>query len=220
MKVRNQFSWQSFKTTPVIGIIRSLSSEIIEKIVPLYQKAGLATLEITMNTDDAPQIIQSLSLQYPGLNIGAGTVLEMADLKHALDAGASFIVTPVLNEEVITYCARNEIPVFPGALTPTEVYKAWKLGASAVKVFPATRFGAAYLKELKAPLSKINLLPTGGVSLENMQSFFEAGAIGVGMGSTLFNKNLLLKRDFEKLYLHFENVVSSVKSFSNTTNQL
>lgn len=217
MKVKNQFSWQSFKNTPVIGIIRSLSFEIIEKIVPLYQKAGLATLEITMNTDDAPQIIQNLSLQYAGLNIGAGTVLEMPDLERALDAGASFIVTPVLNEEIITYCARNEIPVFPGALTPTEVYKAWKLGASAVKVFPAIRFGAAYLKELKAPLNKINLLPTGGVSLENMETFFEAGAMGVGMGSTLFDKNLLLKRDFERLYLHFENVVSSVKSFSNTT---
>ncbi|MEO5648579.1 MAG: bifunctional 4-hydroxy-2-oxoglutarate aldolase/2-dehydro-3-deoxy-phosphogluconate aldolase [Ginsengibacter sp.] len=217
MKIRNQFSWQSFQATPVIGIIRNLSSEIIEKIAPLCQKAGLATLEITMNTDDALQIIKSLSLQYPGLNIGAGTVLEMVDLKHALDAGASFIVTPVFNEEVITYCVRNEIPVFPGALTPTEIYKAWKLGASAVKVFPASQFGPSYLKELQGPLGQIKLLPTGGISLENIEPFFKAGAKGVGMGSTLFNKNFLLERDFERLYLHFEDVVSRVRSFSNTT---
>lgn len=217
MKERNQFSWQSFRTTPVIGIIRNLSSEIVEEVVPLCKKAGLATLEITMNTHDAPQIIQSLSLQYPDLNIGAGTVLEMDDLENALDAGASFIVTPVLNEEVINYCVRNDIPIFPGALTPTEVYKAWKWGASAVKVFPAIQLGAAYLKELKAPLGEINLLPTGGVSFDNIESFFQAGAFGVGMGGALFNKSLLLKRDFEKLYLHFEKVVSRIRSFGNTT---
>ncbi len=211
MNAKNQFSWKSFETMPVIGIMRNVAPWIIEKIVPLYQKAGLTTLEITMNSDEAPQIIRSLSTQYPDLNIGAGTVLEIADLESAIEAGASFIVTPILNEEVITYCVRNEIPVFPGALTPTEVYKAWKLVASAVKVFPATQFGPAYLKELKGPLSKINLLPTGGVSIENIESFFKAGAMGVGMGSTLFDKNLILKRDFEGLYSHFENLSFKVR---------
>jgi 2-dehydro-3-deoxyphosphogluconate aldolase / (4S)-4-hydroxy-2-oxoglutarate aldolase len=215
MKERSKFSWQTFKTTPVIGIIRNLSSEVIEEVTPLCKKAGLTTLEITMNTNNAAQIIQSLSLQYPDLNIGAGTVIETDDLKRALDAGASFIVTPVLNEEVITYCVRNDIPIFPGALTPTEVYKAWKWGASAVKVFPAMQLGAAYLKELKAPLSKIKLLPTGGVSSDNVENFFEAGAFGVGMGSALFNKNLLLKKDFEELYLHFESLVSRIRSCCN-----
>ena len=217
MKERNQFSWQSFRTTPVIGIIRNLSSEVVEEVAPLCKKAGLTTLEITMNTDNAPQIIQSLTLQYPDLNIGAGTVLEMDDLESALDAGASFIVTPVLNEEVITYCTKNEITIFPGALTPTEVYLAWKWGASAVKVFPAIQLGAAYLKELRAPLSGIKLLPTGGVSFDNIESFFQAGAFGVGMGGGLFDKNLLLKKDFENLYLHFENVVSRIRRFGNTT---
>lgn len=216
MNVKNQFSWKSFETMPVIGIMRNVAPGIVETIVPLYQKAGLSTLEITMNSDEAPQIIRSLSAQYPDLNIGAGTVLEIADLESAIEAGASFIVTPILNEEVITYCVRNEIPVFPGALTPTEVYKAWKLGASAVKVFPATQFGTAYLKELKGPLSNINLLPTGGVSIENIEDFFKAGAMGVGMGSSLFDKNLILKREFENLYSHFENLSFKVRRFRDS----
>ena len=216
MNVKNQFSWKSFETMPVIGIMRNVAPKMIEKIVPLYQKADLTTLEITMNSDEAPQIIRSLSAQYPDLNIGGGTVLEMADLESAIEAGASFIVTPILNEEVITYCVQNEIPVFPGALTPTEVYKAWKLGASAVKVFPATQFGTAYLKELKGPLSKINLLPTGGVSIQNIEGFFKAGAVGVGMGSTLFDKKLILKRDFEGLYSHFESLSFKVRRIRNS----
>lgn len=216
MNVKNQFSWKSFKTMPVIGIMRNVAPGIVETIVPLYQKAGLSTLEITMNSDEAPQIIRSLSAQYPDLNIGAGTVLEMADLESAIEAGASFIVTPILNEEVVSYCVRNEIPVFPGALTPTEIYKAWKLGASAVKVFPATQLGASYIKELKGPLGHINLLPTGGVSIENIEGFFKAGAMGVGMGSSLFDKNLILKRDFESLYSGFEKLSFKVRSFRSS----
>jgi 2-dehydro-3-deoxyphosphogluconate aldolase/(4S)-4-hydroxy-2-oxoglutarate aldolase len=97
MNVKNQFSWKFFEAMPVIGIMRNVAPRIIEKIVPLYQKAGLTTLEITMNSDEAPQIIRSLSTQYPDLNIGAGTVLEMDDLESAIEAGASFIVTPILN---------------------------------------------------------------------------------------------------------------------------
>ena len=216
MNVKNQFSWKSFETMPVIGIMRNVAPAIVETIVPLYQKADLTTLEITMNSDEAPQVIRSLSTLYPDLNIGGVSVLEMADLESAIEAGASFIVTPILNEEVITYCVQNEIPVFPGALTPTEVYKAWKLGASAVKVFPATQFGTAYLKELKGPLSKINLLPTGGVSIQNIEGFFKAGAVGVDMGSTLFDKKLILKRDFEGLYSHFESLSFKVRRIRNS----
>jgi 2-dehydro-3-deoxyphosphogluconate aldolase/(4S)-4-hydroxy-2-oxoglutarate aldolase len=211
MEAKNKFSWKAFETIPVIGIIRNLSSGIIEKMAALYEKSGLNTLEITMNSEGAPLIIKSLSEKYPGLNIGAGTVCEMKDLNVAIEAGASFVVTPILNEEIISYCVENKIPVFPGALTPTEIYKAWKLGASAVKVFPASQFGASYLRELRGPLTQIKLLPTGGVSLENIEHFFESGAMGVGMGSSLFDKGMISRNDFESLYLHFTDVYSRVK---------
>jgi 2-dehydro-3-deoxyphosphogluconate aldolase/(4S)-4-hydroxy-2-oxoglutarate aldolase len=210
MNIKNQFSHEAFEAMPVIGIMRNFSFEIIEKITPLYKEAGLTTLEVTMNSDGAYETIKNLSAAYPGLNIGAGTVCEMEDLHTALEAGASFIVTPILNEEVINYCVANKIPVFPGAFTPTEIYKAWKLGATAVKIFPASRFGPVYLKEIKAPLNNIRLLPTGGVSLDNIADFFKAGAMGAGMGSTLFDKEMISKKDFEGLHLHFKKMVSKV----------
>ncbi|MEO6948825.1 MAG: bifunctional 4-hydroxy-2-oxoglutarate aldolase/2-dehydro-3-deoxy-phosphogluconate aldolase [Ginsengibacter sp.] len=211
MIVKNIFSWETFKTMPVVGILRNFSSEVIEKMVPFYEKSGLNTLEITMNSKGAPQIIESLSKKYPGLNIGAGTVCGMKDLHVAIESGASFIVTPILNEEIISFCVENKIPVFPGALTPTEIYAAWKLGASAVKIFPASQFGASYLKELRGPLGHIELLPTGGISIENIEHFFEAGALGVGMGSSLFDKDMISRNDYESLFLHFEKVCSKVR---------
>ena len=200
---------------PVVGIMRNFSFDIIEKIVPLYQQAGLTTLEVTMNTEGASEIIKNLSATYPDLNIGAGTVCEMEDLHAALAAGASFIVTPVLIEEIIIFCVENKIPVFPGAFTPTEVYKAWKLGSTAVKVFPASQLGPRYLKELKAPLNKIKLLPTGGVSIDNLEEFFKSGAMGAGMGSTLFDKEMISKKDFEGLHLHFKKIVSKMNELLN-----
>jgi 2-dehydro-3-deoxyphosphogluconate aldolase / (4S)-4-hydroxy-2-oxoglutarate aldolase len=211
MKVINEFSMKAFEVMPVIGIMRNLSFETIEKIVPFYQKAGLTSLEITMTSDGAAKIIKNLSAQFPGLNIGAGTVCDLDDLQSALEAGASFIVTPILNKEVISYCVSHTIPVFPGALTPSEIYEAWKLGATAVKIFPAVQFGPTYLKELKGPFSKIKLLPTGGVSLQNIRHFFEEGAMGVGMGSSLFDKDIIAHQDFEGLYIHFKSVFSTVK---------
>ena len=211
MNVKKEFNHEAFEQMPVIGIMRNFSAENINQIVPLYQRAGFTTLEITMNSEGAEEIIKALSKQYPGLNIGAGTVCEMEDLRKAINAGASFIVTPILNEEVIRHCAKNNIPVFPGALTPTEIYQAWKLGAAAVKIFPATYFGPAYIKDLKAPLNKIKLLPTGGISLQNMEAFFKAGATGVGMGSTLFDKQMISEKNFDNLYLHFEKIIAKIK---------
>ena len=214
MKV-NKFSWEIFEDMPVVGILRDFSFEILEKVIPLYQKAGLNTLEVTMNSKDAAKVIRAMIKLYPDLNIGAGTVLDLDELELARQAGASFTVTPVLNEEVIKECVKNNIPVFAGALTPTEIYRAWKSGASAVKIFPATHFGPAYLKDLSGPFDKIKLLPTGGVSIGNIENFFNAGAFGVGMGSTLFDKKMILNNEYEKLYGHFKEISLKVKALKN-----
>ncbi|MBN1925967.1 MAG: bifunctional 4-hydroxy-2-oxoglutarate aldolase/2-dehydro-3-deoxy-phosphogluconate aldolase [Prolixibacteraceae bacterium] len=208
----HKFSLDKFEKIPIIGILRNFSDDVIKNIAREYFRAGLTTLEITMNSPNAEPMISFLSKEYPGMNIGAGTVCEMSDLFKALDAGASFIVTPILNDEVISFCVNNNIPVFPGAFTPTEIYKAWKLGASAVKIFPAAMFGPAYVKEIKGPLNDIKLLPTGGVSLSNIEEFFRNGATGVGMGGTLFEKELIDKSDYQGLYKHFQKYVQAIKS--------
>jgi len=201
-----------FDKMPVVGILRNVPLNVIEAILPYYKKAGFTTLEITMNSENVCEIISRLSEDNPDMNIGAGTVCTMADLKKALDAGASFIVTPILDTAVVIYCKEHTIPIFPGAYTPLEIYTADKLGATAVKIFPATQLGAGYIQEVLAPLSHLKLLPTGGVSVENIASFFKSGAVGVGMGGALFDKTLIANEDYDGLYRHFKAIAEKVNN--------
>ena len=208
----NPFLWDLFHKVPIVGIVRGLTMEEVTQILPVYRAAGLTTIEITMNTPDAEEIIRyAVDNEQAGLNIGAGTVCTKSDLKKALDAGAQFIVTPILDKKVIKACAKKNIPIFPGAFTPSEIYKAWKWGASMVKIFPAAQMDSAYIKELKGPLDQIKLLPTGGVSLENMPDFFAAGADGVGMGGQLLNKNLIQNKDWAALKIHFQQFIQKLQ---------
>ncbi|TXF87974.1 bifunctional 4-hydroxy-2-oxoglutarate aldolase/2-dehydro-3-deoxy-phosphogluconate aldolase [Neolewinella aurantiaca] len=197
------FSWDVFNATPIVAILRGQPLATCIRIAETLQSAGYGTLEVTMNTPGVAGIISELSARFPDLNVGAGTVCTPEDLEVALGAGASFIVTPIIDEEVITTCVKRGIPVFPGGYTPTEIYRAWSLGASAVKVFPASQLGVKYIKDLGGPLPQIKLVPTGGVSLENIGSFFAAGVAGVGMGSSLLDKKLIAAEDYAGLRAHF-----------------
>ena len=198
------FSWALFEKSPIVGIIRNVSFEDVIQILPIYREAGLTTIEITMNTPDAENIIKhAIENEQQGLNIGAGTVCDKKDLKRALRAGAQFIVTPITDKKVIKACVKKGIPIFSGAFTPTEIYTASALGASMVKIFPATQLGSDYIKELKAPMNHLKLLPTGGVGLDNMLDFFKAGANGFGIGSQLFDKKLIQTQNWKGLKKHF-----------------
>lgn len=208
------FSWERFEQMPVVGIVRGLPMEVLRQLLPVYVQAGLTNIEITMNTKGAADMIREAVAAYGGqLNIGAGTVCTLPDLAEALEAGAQYIVTPVVEEEVIQACVQRNVPVFPGALTPTEIFRAWKLGAAMVKVFPATSFGPEYIKDVKAPLNQVKLLPTGGVSLDNLTDFLQAGADGVGMGSQLFDKKLIQDQNWEGLQTHFAAFVQKIKVY-------
>ncbi|MEZ4777298.1 MAG: bifunctional 4-hydroxy-2-oxoglutarate aldolase/2-dehydro-3-deoxy-phosphogluconate aldolase [Bacteroidia bacterium] len=189
----------SSKTPVIIGILRGFESEAIENIATCYSRAGFSFLEITLNSPGALETIAGLG-KTSGLTIGAGTVCNTDDLEQALAAGAQFIVSPVLDEAVISECVNLGVPVFPGAFTPTEIYRAWALGATMVKVFPAGVLGPGYIKEVLAPLQQIALLPTGGINLTNMEAFIRAGARGFGMGSHLFPKNLIEAKNWDALY--------------------
>ena len=213
MKNDTSFSWSSFNNTPIIGILRDIPLDIVRKIAEAYLEAGFYTLEVTMNTQGARDIIVALRTEFPNINIGAGTVCTMSELHDALAAGAQFIVTPTLNEEIVTTTVSRGIPIFPGAFSPTEIYKAWSMGASAVKIFPATQLGAQFIKDVSAPLNDIKFLPTGGVSEENIKSFFDAGAVGVGMGSSLLDKKLIQEENFMGLQDHFTKIKNEIKEF-------
>ncbi|WP_207508769.1 bifunctional 4-hydroxy-2-oxoglutarate aldolase/2-dehydro-3-deoxy-phosphogluconate aldolase [Telluribacter humicola] len=206
------FSWPLFSRTPLIGILRHVPQDILEQIIPIYLDAGLTTLEVTMNSEGVEDMIRYVRQHYPTqLIVGAGTVCNQDDLQRALDAGAQFIVTPIINRDVIKACVNVGIPIFPGAYTPTEIYEAWSLGATMVKVFPATSLGPDFIKDVKAPFSQIKLMPTGGVSLDNIGQFLWAGADGLGVGSQLFDKKMIKNKDWDALRRHFDSYVKALR---------
>ena len=186
-----------FKQLPIMGILRGVKPDIIEPLTETVISSGLRTIEITMNTPGAPDLIRQMVKSSDGrLTIGAGTVLTTDDLHHALSAGATFIVLPTLIPDVVEYCAKNSIPVFPGALTPLEIYNAWRSGATMVKVFPATFFGPDYFREIKGPFQDIELLACGGVKSDNISDFFSCGASAVAFGGSIFTREWLQNKDF------------------------
>ncbi len=201
---RSIFSWDLFNKMPVVGIIRNLTVGDINFVLPIYKQAGFTTIEITLNTPEALSVISSLALEYKGeLNVGAGTVCTLDDLAAAITAGANFIVTPIFKAEVVKKCVSMEVPIFPGAFSPTEIYEAWELGASMVKLYPASVVGSDYVSAVLAPLNKVKLMPTGGIHLSNMLAFMKAGATSLGIGSELFDKKIIQKRGSEAMLNHF-----------------
>lgn len=187
---------------PLIGILRGFNMDRLEPIVAAFLAGGLKNLEITMNTRGAEDQIRAANQFGAGrLNVGAGTVTSPEVLERAIGAGANFIVTPSFDRKVIELSVRKGIPVFPGAFTPTEIYGAWELGASMVKIFPAELGGPGFVKSLKGPFPNLKLLPTGGVDLETLPAFVQAGADGFGVGSPLFNKERIQAGDWQWLEL-------------------
>lgn len=174
--------------TRIIAIIRGVEQEHIVKVAEALLAGGITVMEITLNTPGALGMISELQpLLGDRMYIGAGTVLDLDDAKAAVEAGAKFIVTPNTEEDVIRYAAEAGIPIYPGALTPTEVVKAWKAGATAVKLFPSSGLGLPYIKELQGPLSHIPMVAVGGVNESNIADFFRAGCKAVGIGGSLIN---------------------------------
>ena len=208
----NQFSETLFQEIPIVGILRGYSLEKTLNIVEAYYQAGFRTIEVTMNTPQVGIILKTLVKEYGGrLNIGVGTVCNAADLEIALKAGAQFIVSPIVDIDLIKKCKALNIPIFPGAYTPTEIYQAWRAGARMVKLFPANDLGPAYVKNVLAPLDEIEIMPTGGVNLENMTAYKIAGAKAFGLGGLLFDKTLIEAEDWVGLTTKLKTIFSLVK---------
>ncbi|MDF2720585.1 MAG: 2-dehydro-3-deoxyphosphogluconate aldolase [Paenibacillus sp.] len=174
--------------TRIIAIIRGVAEADIEPLAEALLGGGITVLEVTLNTPGAAGMISRLQTKFGDrLFVGAGTVLDADDLQIALDAGAAFIVTPNTDEDVIRRCRNLDIPVFPGAMTPSEVVRAWKAGATAVKLFPSASLGLGYIKELQGPLKHIPMVAVGGVNTENIADFIRSGCYAVGIGGYIIN---------------------------------
>ncbi|HTY13977.1 MAG TPA: bifunctional 4-hydroxy-2-oxoglutarate aldolase/2-dehydro-3-deoxy-phosphogluconate aldolase [Candidatus Omnitrophota bacterium] len=178
----------------ILGIIRGATKENIVDVIEASIAGGITNIEITLNT---PGALEQIALASKEFKIGAGTVLNVKEAEAAAKAGASFIVSPIADPDTIKFCNKNELPVYPGALTPAEVYRAWELGATMVKVFPVKSVGGpAYIKELKGPFNGIKLLACGGVNKDNIKEYFAAGADAVAVGASIFSKELMDGKKF------------------------
>jgi 2-dehydro-3-deoxyphosphogluconate aldolase/(4S)-4-hydroxy-2-oxoglutarate aldolase len=182
----------------IIPIIRAPSADAAVAVAEALLHAGLTVAEITMTVPNAIDAIGAIAKRYPGkVLLGAGTVTDAEMARRAVDAGAEFIVTPCLVPEVIAAAQRADVAVLPGALTPGEVFEAFRAGGDLVKVFPVQSVGgAAYLRALRGPFPDIPLVPTGGVTLDNVAEMFQAGAAVVGVGTELISKDALARRDY------------------------
>lgn len=173
------------KAEKVIALIRADSPDGLLDCAKALAAGGLTSIEVTMTTPGAIRMLEKATAELPNFNYGLGTVLDAATARAGILAGAKFVVTPAVCPDVIETCRRYSIPVFCGALTPTEILRAWEAGADAVKVFPAEFFGPAYIKSVKAPFPQIEMVPTGGVNENNVGDFLKAGAYAVAAGSSL-----------------------------------
>ena len=176
---------QEMRERRVVAVVRLSNGDSIREVADALIEGGITCIEITMTVPTATRCIEILSVEYPGVLVGAGTVMSEEAVVSCADAGASFVVSPVLVQEVVAAARRLSLPVIPGAMTPTEVVSAWNAGAKMVKVFPAARLGSAYLGDLRGPLPDIPLLPTGGINDENIREYLDAGAAAVCVGSWL-----------------------------------
>ena len=203
-------SMKLFEDLPLLGILRGITAQDVSPLAEIVLETGLRSIEITMNTPGASELIQQMrNILDKKVLVGAGTVLTMEQLYSALNAGAQFIVMPTLQTDVVEYCAKNNIPVFPGALTPQEIYDAWNAGAYMVKVFPAKFFGPSYFKEIKGPFNDIKLLACGGVSADNMDEFFNCGADGVAFGGSVFDLKKLGSGDMNLISQNLKKMVDA-----------
>ncbi len=182
----------SLQAHRAIAVLRTPNLELGRTLAQTVIAGGMRLIEITWNSAEPAKLIAELRETFPHCLIGTGTVLTLADLEDAIACGSQFCFTPHVNEDLIKKAIQAEIPIIPGALTPTEIVTAWQLGASAVKVFPVQSLGGTdYIKSLQGPLGQIPLIPTGGVTLENALSFIQSGAIAVGLSGQLFPVNLI-----------------------------
>jgi len=192
---------EAFNRNPLIGILRGIERIQATSVIQAAVDGGVTCVEITMNTPGAASII-NLVRAYFNNNccIGAGTVLTVDECRDAIEAGAQYIVTPCVDKDVIGYCKSNNIPVIPGALTPTEIYTAWAAGASLIKVFPVIAMGGPdYIKELRGPFNSIPFIAVSGVSIDKVDDYFRAGVNGIGLGPRLFPPELIKEKNYKKL---------------------
>lgn len=194
-----------------VAIIRLPDSDLYEPVAEAMYNGGIRVSEITMTVPNAiPLIKKAVANSREDMIIGVGSVTNAEMTEKAVEAGAKFVVSPVIKKEIIEKAISLDVPVMPGAFTPTEIQQAWDWGADIIKVFPADILGMKFFKAVKAPLPHLKLMPTGGVSLTNGGEWIKAGACAVGVGSALLDKEAIKRGDFDQIRKNAEILLSNL----------
>ena len=195
----------------IVAVIRLRDVAKLRGVVDALVEGGVRALEVTMTVPNAVGLIRELAPTMPeGFLLGAGTVTDAATVNAVVDAGARYIVSPVFRREVIRACHERGVPAAPGCFTPTEILDAHDAGADIIKVFPATALGPQYIKDVRAPLPQVKLMPTGGVTPENAGDWIRAGAVAVGVGSALLDSAAIESGRFEVIAEKARRIVANV----------
>jgi len=194
-------------------ILRGFELDKVEAVVQAMEDTNIKNIEVTTNSPNYLNTISKIKNKYPHINIGAGTVTTYDQAVKSIDAGASFILSPImLSKDIIKLCNDNNVICVPAAMTPSEIYKMFDLGADVVKVFPATTVGPKFFKDVQAPLGKLNLIAVGGVNINNAKQFLDNGCKYLGIGTGMFNKKDIETKNIEKMR-------ESIKDFSKLTEE-
>ncbi|MGH1565003.1 bifunctional 4-hydroxy-2-oxoglutarate aldolase/2-dehydro-3-deoxy-phosphogluconate aldolase [Mumia sp. DW29H23] len=179
------------RTSRIVAVLRARRGDHVVPAAETLAANGVVSVEVTLGTPGALEAVATLRERLPRTcDVGVGTVLTRDDAARAVDAGVDYAITPtVVPEVVVTFCHAG-VPVIPGALTPTEISAAWELGASAVKVFPASLVGVSYVSQLRGPLPHVALIPSGGVAIDDARSWLDAGCVAVSVGGPLLGDAL------------------------------
>ena len=197
----------------IVAVIRIKDPGKLQAVVDAIAEGGIRALEITMTVPGAVELIRNLAPTLPeGFILGAGTVLDAETVARVADAGARYVVSPVFRRQVIEACHARGLAAMPGCFTPTEILDAWDAGADIVKVFPATTLGPSYLKDVRAPLPQVKLMPTGGVTVENAGDWIRAGAVAVGVGTSLLDAKAIADNQFHVLKTNAERMIANVRA--------
>lgn len=197
----------------IIAIIRADSSDALLSVAEALCDGGVTVMEVTMTTPNAIQVIGDVAAHFAGrILMGAGSVLDQETARVAILAGAEFIVTPVTKPDVIRLCNRYAKPVVSGAFTPTEALLGHESGADFIKLFPADHVGPAYIRNILAPLPMLQIIPTGGVTTENVEAFVKAGSVALGVGSSLVSQEIIHARDWKSLTATAARFVAAIKA--------
>lgn len=187
-------------STGIFAVIRLTDRNKLKNVVDALSSGGVKNIEITMTVPDAVSAISEMVKSTTSdIIIGAGTVTDCKLANDVIAAGAKFVVSPIWDVKIFNECQRHDVVCIPGCYTPTEIFQAWKAGAPIIKIFPATSLGPNYIKDLSGPFPNIKLMPTGGVTVDNVGEWIKAGAAAVGIGSDLIDKEAINSGRFDLL---------------------